>query len=140
MLNRGLTFVGDHGWVRIGFLFALRGLWQSVPGLSTCAMFWAWAMIGHISIMKKANISGKVGFTIAIAGSMMNAVVTLANGGFMPATSEQSYSLWVTATNQHNLLWLSDKFAGFSLGDIVIGIGILTAILISVVVKLRERF
>ncbi len=65
-------------------------------------------------------------------GSIMNCACMLANGGKMPVRMKpwmhETYinrSVWRTALPSDHLLFLSDRFAGFSLGDIVIGIGIL---------------
>ena len=53
----------------------------------------------------------------------MNAIVTLANGGFMPvgsAISNLGASLWVRSSGAHHLRWMGDNYFGFSLGDFLI--------------------
>jgi hypothetical protein len=53
-------------------------------------------------------------------GIGMNALVTLANDGRMPVLGKfHPVSVWVVGTGRH-LLFLCDRFHGFSLGDFLI--------------------
>jgi len=107
--------------------------WQLSPSVISATIFWVFAIWGGVFWILGEIWDEKpgwvVGRSISLCGAICNAVVTIANNGFMPVESlEDSYSLWVTATNQHHLLFLSDRFAGFSIGDFIIIGGLLVAL------------
>lgn len=103
--------------VIISLIIPTRVLWMVYPNLLTCALFWTTMLAWRIDA-RESNWANPV----AVAGLALNAVVTLANWGYMPVVGrgpEQSFSLWVTAAGSHHLLFLADYTAwwGFSIGD-----------------------
>lgn len=94
----------------------LRFLWQSYPSLWACALFWATVLYAYC-VEYRGNSWTK---TLILVGAVMNATVTLANGGRMPFLGNSApVSIWVAGTGKH-LLFLCDRFKGFSLGDFFI--------------------
>ena len=110
------------GWVGWG----LRLVWQIRPNLFTCALFWAtsfwWAFT-------RPSFHSDVSDWFGNAGIAANALVTLANGGFMPVVGAKGrFSLWVVSDRHHRLLWLADRYKVgpfvFSVGDFLIFAGL----------------
>ena len=102
------------------FVLLFRLLWQIHPSLWNCAIFWAAIAFSEYQYLRanpKVNWWTK---SLLITGASMNAIVTLANNGTMPYLGTgKPYSLWVVGTGKH-LLFLCDRFNGFSLGDFFI--------------------
>lgn len=102
-------------------LLVLRIVWQVYPGVFTCLAFWAVALISGVH-------DDAPGRWVWLTGTACNALVTLANGGYMPVLGPEgknAFSLWVSGGESHRLLWLADRFWGFSIGDFFIGAGLL---------------
>jgi hypothetical protein len=114
------------------FILALlfRYLWQLYPSLWMCLLFWSAIAAGELQYIR--NPSSKINWWSkmpVLVGASMNAIVTLANDGRMPYLGPQkAYSLWVMGTGKH-LLFLCDRFDGWSLGDFFILSGIAIAVL-----------
>src|SRR5437870_13468531 len=68
-------------WLAPVTLFAARLLWQRMPGLGTCALFWG---IAAASLVFNGSLEPSL--LLLGAGIGCNAAVTLANGGFMPVS------------------------------------------------------
>jgi len=110
----------------LGFItFAI--LWHIYTNLPICYLFWGsiftfFSLDVVIRIQRQENIVTIVAVFIFLLGATLNATVILANGGFMPVVDEtaETFNIWVVATDKHNLLFLADRFAGFSLGDFII--------------------
>lgn len=113
-------------------MFALvlgaRLMWQRRPNLSTCATFWAIAFVLVLLPWSAALSQFVLG-----AGILSNALVTLANGGFMPVAAHRrirgsARSLWVQRESGQKLLFLADNFGTsamrFSVGDVLLVAGI----------------
>ncbi len=112
----------------MGFVFLMRGIWQLYPCIATCAVFWLSVVFWRaLFIFGEKYLSLKIAWSIMLLGAASNMVVTLANGGYMPVLSEKSSSIWVTATNSHKLMALADIYSGFSIGDFIIGLGVVVA-------------
>ncbi len=82
-------------WIAPWMLLGARLLWQRMPGLVTCALFWAIAA----AILLLGWPVGPSQFAFG-GGILCNASVTLANGGFMPVSARwrqkgPARSLWV---------------------------------------------
>jgi hypothetical protein len=112
-------------------LFGARLLWQRRPHLLTCAAFWCIA-----SVVVLLPWSTTLSQFVILAGVFSNAVVTLANGGFMPVASHRrlqgsARSLWVQRESGQKLLFLADNFGTrslrFSVGDVLLFLGIILA-------------
>ena len=101
------------------FIIGLRLLWQWKPGFFTCLIFWSVVGAG-LSYDHLQDLP-------LILGIASNALVTLANGGFMPVKGarRQRFSLWVRSTKAHRLRGLGDNYKGFSIGDILLGVSVL---------------
>ena len=115
-------------WFAPVTLFAARLLWQRMPGLGTCALFWGIAAASLVF-----NWSVEPSQLLLGAGIACNAAVTLANGGFMPVSTHwkgkgPARSLWVQRQSGQRLLFLADNFGNrfvrFSVGDVFLVIGI----------------
>lgn len=114
-------------WLPPIALLAARLLWQRKPQLGTCALFWAIAVVAFVPGWSLDISQVALGL-----GIMLNASVTLANGGFMPVAAHRrlqkpARSLWVQRQSGHRLVSLGDnfgnRFIGFSLCDVFLLIG-----------------
>jgi hypothetical protein len=111
-------------------LFGARLVWQRRPNIATCALFWAISFFVVVVLEWSAAWSQ---FAVS-AGILSNALVTLANGGFMPVAmrrrglESRARSLWVQRQSGQRLLFLADNFGNdrirFSVGDVLLFIGI----------------
>jgi hypothetical protein len=120
-------------WVQFVVLLGARLLWQRRPGLATCGLFWGIAFAG---VLEGWSLSASQ-FLLAL-GILCNALVTLANGGFMPVAAHRrldsrARSLWVERQSGQKLLFLADnfgtRFLRFSIGDLFLLAGIVLAFL-----------
>lgn len=113
-------------------IIGVRVLWQRRPGLLTCCLFWvvAAALIGFAWTWTVYQ-----GFLAA--GIACNALVTLANGGYMPVASHRKLagparSVWVQREDAKYLLFLGDNFGNnhvrFSIGDVLLAAGIVLSV------------
>src|SRR5438132_13168729 len=120
-------------WLAPAMVIAARLLWQRMPGLGTCALFWG---IAAASLF----LGSSVGLSLLLlgAGIACNAAVTLANGGFMPVSAHwrlkgPARSLWVQRQSGQRLLFLADNFGNrfvrFSVGDVLLAIGLIMSFL-----------
>jgi hypothetical protein len=115
-------------WLAPVALLAARLLWQKVPSLATCALFWGIAL----AVLVLGWPAGLPQYAFGL-GILCNASVTLANGGFMPVAAHRrligpARSLWVQRQSGQRLLFLADNFGNrfvrFSVGDVFLLIGI----------------
>ena len=115
-------------WLAPLTLFSARLLWQRMPGLGTCALFWG---IAAASLLLGSSVGPSL--LLLGAGIACNAAVTLANGGFMPVSAHwrlkgPARSLWVQRQSGQRLLFLADNFGNrfvrFSVGDVLLAVGI----------------
>ena len=108
---------------------SLRIFWQLWPCFLLCATFWGF-MIGTDVYQLFHNF--ELARLITIIGVSSNALVTLANKGIMPVTGNfgSPLSVWQPATKDSRLLLLADHsiLYGFSMGDFIIILGLLIAI------------
>lgn len=67
---------------------------------------------------------------LVFVGAACNAVATIANGGRMPVLGKHGspVSVWRAARPGDHVLILCDRFSGFSLGDVLIGAGLVLLI------------
>jgi len=119
-------------WLVPVALFAARLLWQRMPGLGTCALFWGLAAVAVV-----LNWSFAPSQLLLAAGIACNAAVTLANGGFMPVSTHwkrrgPARSLWVQRQSGQRLLILADNFGNrfvrFSIGDVFLVSGLILSL------------
>jgi hypothetical protein len=122
-------------WIAPISLLTARILWQRMPGLPTCALFWGLAVV----VLAFGWPVGIPMFVFA-AGILCNASVTLANGGFMPVAEHRkragpARSLWVQRHTGQHLLFLADNFGNryirFSVGDVLLLAGIVLSIFLT---------
>jgi len=116
-------------WFALATLLVARLLWQRMPGLATCGLFWGTAVATVL-------LDWSVGPSqlAMVGGFVCNAAVTLANGGFMPVSAHwkrqgPARSLWVQRQSGQRLLFLADNFGNrlirFSVGDVFLAIGLI---------------
>ena len=128
MGNRLLNRLRNDLWL---WLCITRTVWQFTPGFATallfCLTFWVVPLLfANEKQKQKQKTSGLVGalVVVGLAGVVLNQVVVLTNGGFMPVVGggHAAHDVWVTATatSGHKLLWLADRFGGFSVGDFLV--------------------
>jgi len=133
-------------------IIGARVIWQVEPGLSTflffIAVFWAILLLPKKRFSdpppqwgsKFLDYSSNLAPACVLVGILSNMTVILANGGYMPVVGDgDSYSIWVTATNKHNLLFLADRFAGFSLGDFFLIGGLIAGLVVSGANKIGSK-
>jgi hypothetical protein len=115
-------------WIAPLALLGSRILWQRRPGLATCALFWAFAVV----LLFVAWPTGLAQYTFGL-GIACNASVTLINGGYMPVATHRKLrgparSLWVQKESGQRLGFLADNFGNrfvrFSVGDVLLLAGI----------------
>jgi len=120
-------------WLAPAALFAARLLWQRMPGLGTCALFWG---IAAAELLLNWTVGPSQ--LLLGAGVACNGAVTLANGGFMPVSTHwkrkgPARSLWVQRQSGQRLLLLADNFGNrfvrFSVGDVFLALGLIIALL-----------
>jgi hypothetical protein len=115
-------------FLALAVVLGARLLWQRRPNPGTCATFWTVAFVVVLLPWSVAFSQLALG-----AGVLSNALVTLANGGFMPVAAHRrlqgsARSLWVQRESGQKLLFLADNFGTnsirFSIGDALLLIGI----------------
>lgn len=109
----------------------MRLVWQLSPSMHASIVFWVFALVAALFWVVRAEyVISKVARLVASIGFCLNAVATLSNGGFMPSVSQQGegLSIWVPVSETTKCLALCDIYAGCSVGDMLIGVGILVAI------------
>lgn len=112
------------------FLLAARVLWQAYPGTSMCLLFWVMALADEPLRWSEMRQRRRWLYGLTVLGGLGNAAATIANGGYMPVLGKtEATSLWVPLTDASRLRWLCDIYAGASLGDIFIGLGLLGLLL-----------
>ena len=102
----------------------VRIIWQMYPNLLCCIAFWA-VVLWLNRPMKKSPKS-----LLVFLGAACNAVATIANGGRMPVLGKYGspVSVWRAARPGDHFLILCDRFGGFSIGDVLIGVWFVLAI------------
>ena len=117
--------------------------WGNHPSIVSASVFWSLSTVyGILFIITAPSILRRIGWVIMWIGGRLNMIVTLANRGFMPVVGgEETQGIWVTATEAHKLLFLADRFWGFSIGDFILmsGLGFLIiSLLIGKFMKNKE--
>lgn len=109
------------------FLVALtlRAIWQSYPGIFPCLLFWGYHKFGDPIFIRGLSLRRRVLHLFAFIGATLNAIATLANGGYMPVLGKvaegREVSVWVPLTSASHLPALCDIYrGGTSLGDLLI--------------------
>lgn len=125
--------------VLVGVSVALRILWQFFPDPLFCALFWTVSFIDEPFKWRYRTNWGKMCILVLCVGAAMNAVVTLANNGTMPVEGlDSAFNLWTPATTSSRLAWLGDNYGGFSLGDLVLGCGLVMALAVALATPITE--
>lgn len=125
-----------------GLMLVGRGLWEGRPTFWLCLMFWLFSLTWDaLQVAAASSTRSRLFWFAANAGGYLNAAVTLANNGHMPVVGVVSGqdSLWVIANESHRLLPLCDRFAGFSLGDLLMASGALLCVVWWAVTKIVTR-
>ena len=105
-------------------IIAGRIIWQMYPNLWCCIGFWC--LVLWLNRPERKSLQ-----TIPVfVGALCNAVATIANGGKMPVLGKYGspVSVWRAARLGDHVLILCDRFAGFSIGDVLIGIAFIFVI------------
>lgn len=89
------------------------------------AVFWASAVVTFFpfwfrSVVRESRLAPVLG----IVGMASNAVVTLANGGYMPVMDGYDGAWWVRMDHTSRLIPLADIIHGASIGDLFLAAGI----------------
>jgi hypothetical protein len=117
-------------WLSPIAILTARMVWQRRPGLFTCALFWTISVVFIVLLDWSITLSQ----LLLTLGLVLNAVVTLANGGFMPVATQRrlgsnARSLWVQRESGQRFLFLADnygtRFIRFSVGDTFLLFGII---------------
>ena len=112
---------------------ATRLIWQQSPGPWACLLFWVVTTTFWALRMSTAPKQFRWPHGLMLLGTAGNAAATLANGGFMPVLGKaEASSLWIPLTNTSRLVRLCDIYAGASLGDMAMSIGVLCLVIICV--------
>lgn len=107
-----------------------RVVWQIYPNLWVCVGFWThflWAFRPR----KRSPETTRPRDILAFAGAVSNAIATIANGGKMPVLGKWAgspWSVWRPARPADHVLILCDRFAGWSIGDMLIGVALILGI------------
>ena len=123
-----------NSWIKLALVITARGLWQSFPGIPTFVVFEVVFWTTFLLPSKRSSEPKPRWFVtlwpatvlavlLFVTGVISNAICVFVNGGFMPVVNgnySSDFSVWVHATGDHRLLWLADRYAGFSLGDFAI--------------------
>jgi hypothetical protein len=111
------SLLGVSAWIYVHFT-------SRFPGRLFVGLFWAlWLTRQWISLFAHHHSVTYQLWAITVAlGAGMNAAVMLANGGWMPVFDKTTpaQGVWRPAEASDRLLFLADRFAGFSLGDFLI--------------------
>ncbi len=120
----------------LAIIIGLRILWQIYPGLLFCCLFWIVSMMFDAVRFRacKSHLES-FGASTCMLGALSNAVVTIANNGFMPVPNVETFSLWVKSTSEHKLMFLADIYAGFSLGDFILLSGVSIVMFAKIIYK-----
>ncbi len=116
-------------------LIGIRFAFMAFPSLWLAAVLWFAAelkVVGWAYLLRKRAIPLYGAFLVGL-GAASNGLVMLANGGAMPViglSTELNSGGWRNAQPGDHLLFLADRMwlAGFSPGDLLIGIGILATL------------
>lgn len=73
----------------------------------------------------KGNYLIKIAYAGCLLGVLANQTVFFANWGYMPSLSRIYYdgTIWIPMTQTTLYNFLGDRFAGFSIGDLLLGSG-----------------
>ena len=101
-----------------------RIIWQMYPNLWCCIGFWTVVLWLNRPAKKSPDTF------LVFVGAACNAVATIFNGGRMPVLGRHGspVSVWRAARPGDHVLILCDRFNGFSLGDVLIGAGLVLMI------------
>lgn len=118
-----------------------RILWTNHGGVWYCSLFWACSLgFAICDFNSAAKLWQKSWRFISQIGAASNALVTIANGGYMPCISNTSAKdIWIDAKPDHLFLFLCDRFGGFSVGDFLIFSGLLAGIFLYALSKTRAK-
>lgn len=116
-------------------LIALLLLWRTHGGLVPACAMWVLAFI-YMRRLPPRLKGLPVAWLAVLCGMFCNAIVIVANGGFMPVNGIPSgykplFPTWVPANSANYLLFLADQHIlfYFSIGDILIMSGALLWVL-----------
>lgn len=97
-------------WVAAHFVHSVVPFW-------VVTIFWVLNLIGILTCLDEVR------YWFTFCGAALNCVVMLANHGMMPVIDEsikKAEGVWRPALTGDHLLFLADRFAGFSIGDFIL--------------------
>jgi hypothetical protein len=122
--------------------FILWLIWKAHPGVVICAAFW----LSMIWIVHSKRLIRYSAGSIVLLGIILNALVTEWNGGVMPVVGMPKYfraasPVWQAAQTSDHLLLLADhaSLQFFSVGDLVLMIGVSMFVFLQLYQKLPKR-
>lgn len=119
--------------------------WRSAPGIISCAGYWI-AIFSVLEIAFRSRKLAKVESSLLFLGVLSNALVTMANGGIMPAVGMPSSfipasGIWSGSDAGSRWLLLADnaRLYYFSLGDIFLYLGIILFVVRNLTKLIQRR-
>jgi hypothetical protein len=122
----------------------MRFAWYAWPSLALGAIFWGavlFVIVGWSKFLHKRAIPRHC-IGIAGIGAVLNAVVVLANGGYMPVhgmSTDVEGGIWRSTEHGGNLLFLADRMSwgGASPGDFFLAVGIIVGLSLAIFKAVR---
>lgn len=106
-------------------LFAVRTYWQMEPGPATAAAYWSGLLVVLSWSLHRFSLMKTSTGVLLLSGFALNAIVTLANGGFMPIPGDEQHGVYEPLTDDTKLSWLADVLPlKSSIGDWFVGAGL----------------
>jgi hypothetical protein len=120
-------------------LLTVRVAWLAWPSTALGMAFWGALLLviaGWASFLGKRAIPRHCIY-LAAAGALLNGMVTVANGGYMPVHGleiDAEGAIWRSAEHGGNLLFLADRMSwgGASPGDFFLAAGIAIGLSVAV--------
>lgn len=102
------------------------------------------AIQGYSAMRDRSRIRAKscvLAFGFCVAGIVLNSIVILANKGFMPASDhllDHKTAIFYIPASGGALSFLGDVIGGFSIGDVMLGAG-LVFLAVYIIISVRQE-
>jgi hypothetical protein len=125
MLRRQAVQAQNTFWLGLGIGLLIVALAIYLPfinsGGAVAVAFWSLVICGNLCFIRWGRFRTSTLFSLT--GAAMNAVVIIANGGYMPVVGlDEPTGIWRPADSGSHLLLIADRmaFGGFSPGDFLL--------------------